>query len=318
MPKELAIGLDVGATKMAFAVVDRAGNVLDHNTQPSGGDEAWARTLDRIASQLEELIKTHKSCQAIGIGLPGPVDSARGIALNAVNLNWRALPIRRELARRLPRQLPIYVDNDVNVGAIGELHFGAAQDLSDFVYLAIGTGLGGATVSNGKLLRGASHAEMEIGHVSIDPVNGRLCSCGLRGCLEMSISGKGLLAIARQALPGFPVSRLDKQNLTTAAIIQAAAQGDPLACFVMQQAAEALGIACAWCVNLFNPQSILLGGGLIHALFHLLEADMHKALRLRCLPSSYEQTTIKLSRHADAALGAAALVWHHRQKGRST
>ncbi len=314
MPEELAIGLDIGGTKMAFAVVNRRGRILDHHTLPTNSGDSLGQTLDRIASQLGQLLAAHESCAAIGIGVPGPVDSDRGLALNAVNLNWRELHLRGELAQRLAQPLPIYVDNDVNVGAIGEMLFGAAANMTDFVYLAIGTGLGGAAVSKGTLLRGATHSEMEIGHVSIDPVKGRPCSCGLRGCLEMSISGKGLVAIAREHIQDFPQSGLSMGDLTTQAIIRCADQGDPLASFVLRQAATALGVACAWCINLFNPESIVLGGGLIHALFHLLEADMREALQVRCLPGSLEYTAIILSQHADAALGAAALVWYHRQK----
>ena len=314
MPEELAIGLDIGGTKMAFAVVNRRGRILDHRSLPTSSGDSLDRTLDRIASQLGQLLAAHESCAAIGIGVPGPVDSDRGLALNAVNLNWRELHLRGELAQRLAQPLPIYVDNDVNVGAIGEMLFGAAANMTDFVYLAIGTGLGGAAVSKGTLLRGATHSEMEIGHVSIDPVKGRPCSCGLRGCLEMSISGKGLVAIAREHIQDFPQSGLSMGDLTTQAIIRCADQGDPLASFVVRQAATALGVACAWCINLFNPESIVLGGGLIHALFHLLEEDMREALQVRCLPGSLEYTDIILSQHADAALGAAALVWYHRQK----
>lgn len=314
MSEELAIGLDIGGTKLAFAVVNHAGHILDHRTMPTGSGDSLNLTLDRIAEQLGALLDAHEGCAAIGVGVPGPVDSHQGMALNAVNLNWRELRLRDELADRLAQSLPIYVDNDVNVGAIGEMLFGAATDMTDFVYLAIGTGLGGAAVSKGKLLRGATHSEMEIGHVSIDPLQGRPCSCGLRGCLEMSISGKGLVAIARQHYEDFPETRLAAVDLTTQAIIRRAGQGDPLASFVVRQAASALGVACAWCINLFNPESIVLGGGLIHALFHLLETDMHEALRVRCLPSSLESTKIILSQHADAALGAAALVWYHRQK----
>ena len=312
MSEELSIGLDIGATKMAFVVANRSGHILDHRTLPTCSKDSIELTFGRIADQLDHLLSRHPSIVAIGIGVPGPVNSEQGIAINAVNLSWRDLRVRGELVERLTQSLPIYVDNDVNVGAIGEMLFGAATGVNDFVYLAIGTGLGGAAMSKGKLLRGATHSEMEIGHVSIDPVNGRQCSCGLRGCLEMSISGKGLVAIARQQIVGFPQSRLKTDDLTTQAIIQCADRGDPLAMLVIQQAATALGIACAWCVNLFNPESIVLGGGLIHALFPILEIDMLEALRIRCLPSSLEKTTISLSQHSDAALGAAALIWYHQ------
>ena len=310
MTKDLTIGLDIGATKMAFVVADRQGNALERHALPTRDDaNASAKdTLDRLARQLNKYMSAYLDIAGIGIGVPGPVDTTNGIALNAVNLGWKNLPLRQEVAKRLTRSTPICIDNDVNVGAIGEYHLGSAREVGHYVYLSVGTGLGGAVVMNGELMRGVTHSEMEIGHVSIDPIDGRLCSCGLRGCLEMSVSGKGLISIARQQLAHYPQSPLVNDTVTTQNIIRHTEEQDPLACAVINEAANALGIAIGWCINLFNPELIVLGGGLIHAAYHLLEAGALASAKSRCLPLNYSSAKIKLSQHSDAALGASALV----------
>ena len=134
---------------------------------------------------------------------------------------------------------------------------------------------------------------MEIGHVSLDPVNGLPCTCGMRGCLEMTISGKGIVAQARQQRADYPDSCLWQGEITTREIIKAAEANDPLARYVMHEAGRALGIACAWCVNLFNPQLIVLAGGLITAAYHLLEAPMQREMCARSLPINCEAVDIK-------------------------
>lgn len=315
MTRQRAIGLDVGGAKMAFVVADRQGKIYHESTLPTdaGGDSA--HTFNRIAQKLNQLIADHNGVSGIGIGVPGPVDSERGIAVHAANLGWKDLGLRDAIAERLLRPLPIYVENDVNVGAIGERLFGAAKGESQFVYLAVGTGFGGAVMLNRRLLRGASKSEMEIGHVSLDPVGGRPCACGGRGCLEMSAAGRGMVAHAIEHIADYPDSRLNAGAITTHRIIALAGAGDALAAHVMSEAAEALGIACAFCVNLFNPPLIVIGGGLARAGWHLLEAPLRLAMRARCLPLNYEAVTLTLSAFSDAALGASALVSFHETQG---
>lgn len=315
MASELTIGVDIGGTKMAFVVADRAGRVFASDTLPTSADDSFDKTADRIASLLNPYLEAYSMICGIGIGLPGPVDAERGIALHAANLGWEGVPIRDAISTRLTKSPPIYIANDVNVGAIGEQRYGRAQGVANFVYLTVGTGVGGAVMIDNRLLRGASASEMEIGHVSLDPVNGRQCTCGQRGCLEMSISGKALIAHARQHLAGGVYTCLSSEALSTRAIIGAAEKGDALATHILGIAAEALGIACAWCVNLFNPKLLVIGGGLIHATWHLLEPRTLSVLRARSLPLNYEATSISLSQLVDGALGAAALVWYHQNEG---
>ena len=313
MPQPLTIGLDIGGTKMAFVVADRAGQICDEITLPTLVDNPHDVTFDRIAEQLNTYLRAYEQIEGIGIGVPGPVDSDNGIAINAVNMLWQNVRVRDELAKRIIRPVPIYVENDVNVGAIGEQLFGVAQGVSNYIYLAIGTGLGGAVMIDNQIMRGTSHSEMEIGHVSLDPINGRECTCGLRGCVEMSISGKGLVANAEQHVSEFPNTKMSAGTITTHEIIKLAGEGDALAQFVIDEAGTVLGIACAWCANMFNPSKIILGGGLIHAVYHLLSDQLESSLKQRTLTQNYNAVTISLSKLTDAALGASALVWYYKQ-----
>jgi glucokinase len=312
MLEDLTIGLDVGGTKMAFVVADRNGNICEETTIPTLSDNHYEITLDRIADQINHYVSRFEHIKGIGIGVPGPVDSKNGIALNAVNLLWKNTPISDGIQKRLNHPLPIYVENDVNVGAIGEQLFGAAKGKSNYVYLAIGTGLGGAVMLDNKIMRGTSNSEMEIGHVSIDP-NGRLCTCGLHGCVEMSISGKGFVANATQHYTDYPETQIPADNITTHEIIKFAREGDPLARFVIDEAATVLGIACSWCITLFNPSQIILGGGLIHATYDLIQETMVNAIQKHAYDQNRDATTITLSKLTDAALGASALVWYYKE-----
>jgi len=311
---EITIGLDIGGTKMAFVVADRQGNIHHASSLPTEAQADFALTLKRIIEQLNPLIARYENVCGIGIGVPGPVDSVRGVALHAANLGWKNVGLRDAIAELLLRPLPIYLDNDVNAGAIGEKLFGAAKGVSNCLYLIVGTGLGGAVISNNRLLRGASNSEMEIGHVSLDPINGLLCACGQRGCLETTASGKGIVAQALDRIGDYPHSRLSSKAITTHEIIRLAGEGDALAVKVMNQAADALGIACAWCVNLFNPSLIIFAGGLARASWHLLEKPLRQSMRARCLPLNDEAVTLSLSKLNDGALGASALAWHQEEQ----
>ncbi len=313
MSQPLTIGLDIGGTKMAFVVADRQGNICDEITLPTLVGDSHDVTFERIANQINVYLQQYEAIEGIGIGVPGPVDSENGIAINAVNMLWENVQVSDELSKRLIRPLPIYVENDVNVGAIGEQLFGVAQGVSNYIYLAIGTGLGGAVMINNQIMRGVSHSEMEIGHVSVDPIHGRECTCGLRGCVEMSISGKGFVANAKQHYADYPNTKMVEDNITTHEIIRLSDEGDELARFVTDEAGVVLGIACAWCTSIFNPSIIILGGGLIHASYHLLEDKLQETLKQRTLIQNYEAVTISLSKLTNAALGASALVWYYKQ-----
>lgn len=305
----IAIGVDLGGTKIAFAAVDRAGNILATHTEPTLSAEGADAVIGRIVRGIEQ-VRQDFPVAGVGIGAPGPV--VDGVSLNAVNLGWRDLPLVEQVRARLGAEVvPVWAENDVNAGAIGELVFGAARGARDFVYLAVGTGLGGGAVAAGRLINGAHGFAMEVGHMSIDP-HGRLCNCGNHGCVEMYCSGKGLLAGAQAHLRAYPQSVLARSGdaITTRAILEAARAGDALALRVIDEAADALGQTMAWSVMVLNPALLVIGGGLGIAAADLLSGRAEAAMHARLMPDLAGRFPVVRSQVESSALGAAALVWH--------
>lgn len=311
MQQNVAIGVDLGGTKIAFAAVDREGSILATHTEPTLSDEGTDAVITRIATGIRAVRKAYQVA-GIGIGAPGPV--VNGVALNAVNLGWRSVPLVESVHQRLDMAVPVWAQNDVNAGTIGELVFGAARGVRDFVYLAVGTGLGGGAVADGRLINGVGGFAMELGHMSVDP-NGRLCNCGNHGCVEMYCSGKGLVAGVRAHLPDYPQSVLANAEPTTRAILDAARAGDALALRVIDEAADVLGQTMAWSVMVLNPALIVIGGGMALASGDLLIMPATTAMRSRLIPDIANLIPVARSQVESSALGAAALVWHELAAG---
>ncbi len=312
MSQDIVIGVDLGGTKIAFAAVDRQGKVLADYTLPTLAQEGADAVIDRIVQGIEatsSFVSGH--VVGVGIGSPGAIDVEYGVILNAVNLNWTDVPLAAGVRAGLKFDIPVQVQNDVNVAALGEYLFGAAQGVGDFVYLAVGTGLGGGAMSGGKLISGAQGMAMEVGHISIDP-NGRLCGCGTHGCAEMYISGKGVLEGARAHMAEFPQSVLWRSSLSTAAVVAADKLGDPLARLVVDEAGDALGTVMAWTVAMFNPALILIGGGMGKVLGDRLLTRARTTLATRVYPPMLEKLKFGWSQIEVTAVGAAALAWLNR------
>ncbi len=309
----MAIGVDIGGTKVAFALIDERGRVYHTNRMSTQPATDTAALLDRISEGIVEMLaKAGGDIVGIGIGSPGQVDPVSGTVRNAVNLGWTEVALRDEIHRRLTVDVPIQVDKDANAGAVGELYFGAARGHRDFVLLAIGTGLGGGCISDGKVVHGGSANALEVGHISLD-VNGRLCKCGLHGCPEMYVSGLGLLAgleAHREHYPDSPLARLETPS--TQAIVDAARAQDRLALAIMHEAGQWLGTIMANCAALLNPTLFVIGGGLGYAAYDLLIDTAMSEMRTRTLRTTSEGVSFALSEVQDSAVGAASLVWHHQ------
>jgi glucokinase len=302
----IAVGVDLGGTKIAFAAVNREGEILETHTEPTLAGEGVDAVIERIVAGIERVAEGYEVA-GIGIGAPGP--AINGIVMGAVNLGWTEIPLAAKVRERVQFDVPVWVHNDVNAGTVAEMIFGAARGVRDFVYLAVGTGLGGGAIIDGRLVNGVNGAAMEVGHMSLDP-HGRLCTCGGHGCVEMSASGHGLLSAAQAYLPDYPQSALNGQEPTTRLIMDTARAGDPLAKRIMDEAALALGITMAWCVTTFDPTLIVIGGGLGQAADDLLFEQCIAYMRERVFPRVRDQIQVKRSTVETSALGAAALVWH--------
>ncbi|GIV79986.1 MAG: glucokinase [Litorilinea sp.] len=307
-----AIGVDLGATKIAAALVSRDGRVVAEKrvpTEPALGEEA---VIGRMATLVQELSQEASGPLAgVGIGTPGYVNSAAGIVQNAVNLGWQEVPLAQRLQAALPMHLDIWVENDANVQALGEYYFGAARGCDHFVFIGIGSGLGSGIISRGALITGATYMAAEMGHLSLDP-EGRQCACGLRGCVETVVSGPGIVASVQKYLAqGRPMgSRLAAGGpLTPERVLQAAQEGDPAARAAFAEAASWLGMVFAAYVAILNPAKIVIGGGLGLSGFDLLVPDAMGELRRRVGAQSLEALQVVRSQLSSSAVGASALVW---------
>lgn len=313
MTEPIAIGVDVGGTKIAITAADQHGTILSDITidTQTYASEAAPEVIARIADSIEQSVQAvGRSVTGIGIAFPGPVDTKAGVLVNAANLGWKNIPVRDLLRSRLKLDTPIWVQNDVKAGILGELIFGAARDETDFVFLVIGTGLGGSAVVNGQIINGVNGWAMEVGHMSLNP-QGRPCTCGNIGCAQMYVSGVGLLAEAAEIMTDKP----EYENLTTHRILELAQQGDALAQTLIAQASEALGIVMAWCAMVLNPPLFVIGGGLGTAAYDLFIDGANHALRTRIPPDVYQAVRVVKADAQTSALGSAALVWHGLKAG---
>ncbi|HEY3311067.1 MAG TPA: ROK family protein [Anaerolineales bacterium] len=313
-----AIGIDLGATKIAAALVAGTGEVLAARTLPTSPGEGTQAVLDRMASLANELgteaARRPVNLLGIGIGSPGVVNAATGTVQNAVNLGWHKVNLADELKVRLKQSLPVWVHKDGNASAIGEYVFGAARGCTDFLYLTIGTGLGGGLFAGGQLITGANDNATELGHISLDP-QGRECVCGLRGCAETVLSGYGLVALYESKLmAGTAAVTRGPGLISTAAIIEAAKENDLCALEALAEMGRQLGIVIAFCAAVTNPSLVVIGGGLGLAIFEQVMPRAKMELQTRVLKASHAGLKIVPSQQSSSAVGAASLVWYFTER----
>ncbi len=313
METSVAIGVDLGATKIAAALVTEQGQVLARGQSPTRPERGAGAILDDIAAHIRHLsAQAQRPPLGVGIGLPGQVFSQSGIVRHAVNLGWEEVHVTRELRDRLNNDdLPIYLHKDGNASVVGEYTFGAGQGCRDLIYLCLGSGLGCGLLVGGRLVIGASSIASDIGHLVLDP-HGRPCVCGLHGCAETIASGPGLLAETRQRLQqgGWDTSLQDDDSLTPVAIVEAARKGDELARAALERVACAFGQVMAICVAVLNPQRFVIGGGLALAAYDLLVPRALQELPSWTLVGAHKSVEVMPSGLESSAVGAASLVWY--------
>ena len=317
----LAIGVDVGATKVAAALVTAGGETLATRQTPTAPERGGQAVLDDVVSLVEALsAEAPAAPRGTGVGTPGRVNERTGVVRDAVNLGWEEVRLVEEIEARLSASLPVWVQKDANAGALGEYYFGAAQGFDDFVYMSVGSGLGGGVMSGGALVTGAHWNAAELGHLSLDP-EGRRCACGGRGCAETIVSGPGLVAQVREKLAHEQtaakqgmVDGVQPEALTSEAIVAAARAGDDVARAAVADVGRHLGIVMAACVAILNPGAIVVGGGLGLAAFDLLLPPARAEVERRTLPASHDPLEIRPSRVPSSAVGAACLVWYHTKQ----
>jgi glucokinase len=259
-----AIGIDIGGTKIAAGVVTADGQIVERALVPTPMDDEPA-TVSAMLEVIEELRTRRPGVEAIGVGAAGLVEWPNGRVRWAPHNAYRQLSLRRLLYEATG--LPTVVDNDANAAAWAEVRFGAGVGCDHMVLLTVGTGIGGGLVLAGQIYRGAWGLGAEVGHMIVDP-DGDPCACGSIGCLEAMASGSALGRTGRRAASADPGGRLAQiagapEKVTGEVVFQAASEGDRVACELFERLGFWLGVGVASLVNLFDPQLVVIGGGLV-------------------------------------------------------
>lgn len=284
--EQFIAGVDLGGTNIVVGAMPVDGSrEIGVRTMPTRPEEGSEAVVSRIAQMIEDVIR--QTCDetgakrdaflGVGVGSPGPLDRERGIVIITPNLGWRDFPLRDEIAKRV--NLKATLDNDANCATLGEWWCGAAKGARHVVGMTLGTGIGGGLILDGKLYHGASDTAGEIGHTTIDST-GRRCKCGNYGCLEAYASGPAIAERAREALEGQDgnsesvLTRMvkgDVSKITAQTVYEAAKQDDEIAREVVKDTARFLGAGISNLINIFNPDVVVLAGGVTQAGVTLFE-----------------------------------------------
>jgi glucokinase len=313
------VGVDLGGTKVLVGVVGEHRKVLYEDQERSAG-QSQDELMETLEREVREALEARPNVAAVGLGIPCTIDRERGVAITAVNLPIENLPIRDLMQERLG--IPVFVDNDANVAALAEHRFGAAKGTSDAVMLTIGTGIGGGVIIDGELYRGSTGAASEPGHMVID-FDGPPCqgNCPNRGCLETFASGTALAREGRAAAEGNPESALGRVLaeggvIDGKAVTDAANDGDPVAVAVVEEAGRRLGAGLSSLANIFEPEVIVIGGGVAKVIGDLMVAPAREELRTRALRPMNE-TPVRMAELGPEAgmVGAAEMARLELEQG---
>jgi glucokinase len=314
---DLAIGIDLGGTKIAAGLVDSRGRIRAHRraSTPRGGPRI---VIAEIASLVEGLLSAagvrRRSAAGVGVGIPGQLDLARGIVLNAPNLEWKNVAFASRLAKQV--RMRVAIDNDVRCAALGEWRHGAGRGCDSLVCIFVGTGIGGGVIIDGRLIEGATGTAGEVGHTYVR-YGGPRDSRGDRGCLEALASGTGIAARAARELKRRRRGVLGRIVSPRAEdVVAAARKGDRLARKILHETADDLAAGVASVINLINPERVILGGGVIDGTPELARAVARRAPQL-ALPAAVDGVDIVRARLRGEAgvVGAAALVFERPDGG---
>lgn len=265
MATHKVVSVDLGGTTIRAALAQTDGRLLKVVKKPTRAKAGLKEVLNRVEAVIREVgAEAWAEVRGIGIIAPGPLNPWEGIVIQAPNLpGWENVPLKAILEESLDR--PVYIGNDANLAALAEQQFGAGRGLTDLIYLTISTGIGGGIIIDDNLLLGAQGLGGEVGHMVIDP-QGPMCNCGTRGCLEAVASGTGIARAARRRMTdslgqGIAARAGSPDAITAQVVGQAALAGDALAITLIQEAAEWIGLGIVSLMRLFNPQMIIIGGG---------------------------------------------------------
>lgn len=312
------IGIDVGGTNVKIALVDKSGKIIYSNSVPTYAKMGYEYTVNNIKQAIKDLMKetntTAKDIDGIGFDFPGQVDYKTGVVKLAPNIpGWVNVPIAQMIEEEF--HIPTRIDNDVRCAALGEMKFGAGQGCENFVCITVGTGIGSGLVVNGQLVRGASNAAGEIGHIKLQMKDGLICGCGDTGCLEAYASGPSIVAMAQDYIKGGKSTKFREMaaaeggEITPYMVAKAAEAGDPVAKRIFAIVGEYIGIGLTSVINLLNPEKVIIGGGVAEAGDLLLD-PIRKTIKERAMVvagSSVEIVPAQLGNSA-GVIGASMLI----------
>lgn len=330
----LVVGIDLGGTQIRVAVLQGA-ELRSRVSLPTGATATPQRVIPRMHTAIQQALEgactSLDQLAGIGICVTGPLDSRTGVVFASPNLpEWQNIPLRSIFEAYY--SLPIFIENDANAAALGEYTFGAGRGCKDLVYLTVSTGIGGGVIVDGKLMTGTSGAAAELGHITIDR-KGERCNCGNIGCLESIASGTAIARHASAAIargetvllsPGGQCALPSAEDadpspcVDAKAVAQAAEAGIPAACAIIRDAAEGLGVGLVSIIHIFNPEMVILGGGLTHMdsllIKPALQIVQERTMRVACNAVRIEHACLGINA---GLVGAGALVYGKRAESGS-
>jgi glucokinase len=307
------VGVDIGGTKVACVLADVEGNILARQWQPTRAGEGWQVVVQQLFEMTERVLEgvSYRQVRGIGISCGGPLDSQRGVVYSPPNLpGWDAVPIKQVFEDRFG--LPARLENDANATALAEHRFGAGRGTRNMVFMTWGTGVGGGLVLDGRLYRGTNDLAGEIGHTTV-LLDGPLCGCGKRGCLEALVSGPSIARRARELAGKSPESliwqRTSPNEATAQHVVEAAHAGDTFARFVLAEAGTYMGIGIANVAQILNPERVVLGTIAVKAGDLVLE-PLRQALQVHAWSRVREVLQVVPAELGDRAQDLAAVcLW---------
>jgi glucokinase len=318
MADKTVIGVDIGGTKVAAGLVNASGEILYSARVPMNVHSTASAAMDCVHRAIREVIEGQNgaAASAIGVSSPGPLDPIGGLVLNAPNLPcWKNFPLRSEIQRAYG--VPTRIDNDANAAGLAEALWGAARDCKYVLYVTIGTGIGTAIVLERSIYYGRTGAAAEGGHMTIDYRGALRCGCGKRGCIEGLASGPAIAALARERATadlshGAGILTLaggDPSAISTKTVFKAWSSGDALATQILDEVVEVLAVWFGNLIDMFEPEVIVMGGGVGTSLAPLFERIRERSQAWSVNPRAGEIPVLLAKYGVDAGLAGSAALW---------
>jgi glucokinase len=312
---EFFIGIDIGGTNTTLGLVNHEGKILKKHFFSTFADQPITLFISNLEKIILQLVNEMKTVRGIGVGMPG-INSKTGLVDKSVNFSWGNINLGRELKNKF--KLPVFIINDAKAAALGEMAFGKARDLENFIMITLGTGLGSCFVFNRQVINGFKGMASELGHTKIANEN-RRCGCGKLGCLETFASASGVCRSVFEIISydkkKTPLLNYSFNEMTAEIVTQYAAQGDETALKAYEKTGMILGEKLADFINVFSPEAILFSGGLVAAGKFLFE-PMERAIAENLLFKDKIKTQIRISdpNVNYAVLGAATLLMNRQER----